>query len=94
VIVDSEFTEKYKLITGDPVKHRIFQAIAERLGVSGWEAAKRAGMQPDAVAEALNELSNAGIVKSTGPGLDGNYGLTGLGFALREQVVAGTRSRL
>jgi predicted transcriptional regulator len=89
-----DFTfEKYKLITGDPIKHRVFQLIAERLGLSGWEAAKRLGANPDEVAKTLDELSKEGIVTASGSGLDANYGLTRLGFSVRDLLVAGPQSR-
>jgi predicted transcriptional regulator len=91
--VDPEFYDSLNFLYNDKTARRVFETIAQQLGVSGWMIAKQSNQDPNEIAGALSQLDKMGIVKSSGPELEGNYVLTPLGFSLRERLLAGSQSR-
>ena len=89
----ADFFDKLNMVVEDKTARRVFELVAQRLGASGWELAKSSSASVKDVEDVLSKLTGAGILKSTSTGLDGNYALTSLGFALRERLVADSQSR-
>jgi hypothetical protein len=84
-----------ELLRQNSVAREVFQSLADQLGRSGWGVAKWLDLDPKEAASALEELKNRGLIRASDPGLEGNYTLTPLGFALREQIGSRySRSRL
>lgn len=84
--LDFDLIQALRVIEDDPVAKQTFWALIRRLGQSGWSLAKSVDEDPHKVADALRHLTNIGVLKSTDPGLEGNYSLTDLGFGLKEQI--------
>src|SRR2546425_12039202 len=62
---------------------RVFAAIKRARGtVSGWDLTRSLSMERKVAIEALLKLKRAGLVNSSGEGLEGYYYLTDVGFRL------------
>jgi len=58
----------------------VFRSIQQPSSISGWALAKQTQMDPDGLESILSELQKFGLINSDGPGLDGFYYLTSMGF--------------
>lgn len=92
-MADPELLDALHLVRTNDVAQKIFQTVSEKLGISGWELAKTVNQDPEKTNQVLQEFTNKGIFRTPTPGLEGNYSLSGLGFALKEQLSAGRFSR-
>jgi hypothetical protein len=76
-----------QLVTADSLSRRIFDLVASTGGkASGWSVMKSAGAKPEEVQAALDRLRSLNVLDASGPGLDGFYYLTPLGFRLRSSM--------
>jgi hypothetical protein len=92
-MVDPQVVDALQLVKTDAVTKRIFEIVSANLGISGWQLAKTVDQDPSQTGHVLNLLTEKGIFRTPSPGLDGNYGLTSLGFTLKEQLAGGQFSR-
>lgn len=63
-----------------PAAGSVFRAIQQNSAISGWALAKQTRLDPDELESILSELQTLSLIQSDGPGLDGFFYLTGLGY--------------
>ncbi len=82
-LMSNEMLTAIQLLRGDSDSGRVFVAIKKARGtVSGWDLTRSLSMNVKVTNEALAKLKQAGLVDSSGEGLEGNYYLTDVGFRL------------
>lgn len=92
-MVDTELFDALNFVQTNPATKRVFEIVSGKLGISGWELAKKVDQNPKETDGILRQLTDKGIFRTPSPGLEGNYSLTGLGFTLKEQLSGGRFSR-
>ncbi len=88
MVIDQELFSALRLVQEDATAKRVFDLVCDRLGISGWALAKTLDQDPKQTELSLRKLTEGGILRTPDTGLEGNYSLTGLGFALKEQLSA------
>lgn len=84
---DQELFSAIQLIQADEASRQVVKVIKERVTVPGWAIAHTINKNPDDTKSILEKLKSNGIVKSDGgPGLDGYFYLTGLGFQVTAEL--------
>lgn len=92
-MVDTELMEALNFVQTNPAAQRVFEVVSQKLGISGWEVAKKVDQNPKETDDILRQFTSRRIFRTPTRGLDGNYSLTGLGFSLKEQLSGGRFSR-
>ena len=87
--VEPQLLSAVRLVTEDQQCRGIFDAILRAGGkASGWSVTKMLDQNPQAVEAGLGKMRAHNIVESTGgPGLEGYYYLTPLGFQVRSTML-------
>jgi hypothetical protein len=85
--VEAQLLSAILLVTEDEQCRNIFDAMLREGGkTSGWSVTKVLGLDPEILKTGLDKMKAHNILESTGPGLDGYYYLTPLGFKLRSAL--------
>jgi len=70
-----------------PAASAVFRAIQENSAISGWALAKQTRVDPDELEKNLADLQAQGLIQSDGPGLDGFFYVTSLGYQYGSAVI-------
>lgn len=60
-------------LAAHPSAARIFRAITDRIGVTGWELARTSIQRPEEIEKILGKLLEINAVRADGHGLDAYY---------------------
>jgi hypothetical protein len=71
-----------------PAASAVFRAIQQNQTISGWALAKQTQADPDELEGTLADLKAQGLIQSDGPGLDGFFYMTSLGYQYLSLAVA------
>lgn len=87
LVPDQELLSAIQLIQNDEASRQVFKLIKERVTAPGWAIAHTLNKSPDDAQKILDGLKSKGIAKSDGgPGLDGYFFLTSLGFQVAGEL--------
>jgi hypothetical protein len=84
IFMSNEMFVAVQLLKENELSLRAFEQIKNASGkLSGWDLARTLQMEPEKACEILALLRSAGVIKSSGEGLEGYYYLSDLGFKIQ-----------